>query len=67
MEPPYPLRWFRLRVVVQRTRVYETDRDVQRGVLAGFSYEFASLTAYVLNPDESRPVVVVAAGVTFEL
>ena len=52
-------------MVTQRTRVYETDRDIQRGVLAGFSFKRVSLTGYVLNPDEDKPTVVLAVGVTF--
>ena len=60
-----PVEWFRFGLVTQRTRAYEADRDIQRGVLAGFTYKQASLTAYVLNPDESRPIVAVAIGLSF--
>jgi hypothetical protein len=60
-----PVEWFRFGLVTQRTRAYQTDRDIQRGVLAGFSYKKLDLTAYVFNPDESRPTVVVAAGLSF--
>lgn len=60
-----PLDWFRLGMVTQRTRAYETDREIQRGFLVGFSYKKASLTAYVFNPDESKPTVVVAAALDF--
>ena len=60
-----PVEWFRFGLVTQRTRAYEADRDVQRGVLAGFMYKRASLTAYVLNPDESKPIVAVAFGLSF--
>ena len=34
-----PVDWFRFGLVTQRTRVYKTDRDIQRGVLAGFSFK----------------------------
>ena len=60
-----PVDWFRFGLVTQRTRAYETDRDVQRGLLAGFSYKRVNLTTYVLNLDESEPTVVVAVGVEF--
>ena len=60
-----PVEWFRFGIVTQRTRAYQTDRDVQRGLLAGFSYKAASLTAYVLNPDEGRPTTVVAVAFSF--
>jgi hypothetical protein len=52
-------------VVTQRTRVYETDRDIQRGLLLGLSYKALSVTTYVFNPDDSSPIVVLGAGVTF--
>jgi hypothetical protein len=60
-----PVDWFRFGLVTQRTRVYETDRDVQRGLLAGFSFKRVDLTAYVFNLDDSRPTVVAAIGATF--
>jgi hypothetical protein len=60
-----PVEWFRFGMVTQRTRAYQSDRDVQRGVLAGFKYKQVSFTTYVLNPDESRPTVVLAVGVNF--
>ena len=60
-----PVNWFRFGLVTQRTRVYQTDRDVQRGLLAGVSYRSLSFTTYVFNPDESKPVVVLAAAISF--
>jgi hypothetical protein len=55
-----PVEWFRFGMVTQRTRLYKSDRDVQRGVLAGIRYRKVECTAYVLNPDESRPTFVLA-------
>ncbi len=60
-----PLDWFRLGAVTQRTRVYHTDREVQRGFLVGLSYKTASLTTYVFNPDESKPTLVLAVALSF--
>jgi hypothetical protein len=60
-----PAEWFRFGMVTQRTRVYKTDRDIQRGVLAGFSFSKVSLTGYVFNPDEDKPTFVFAVGLTF--
>ena len=60
-----PRDWFRVGLVTQRTRAYETDRDIQRGLLVGFTYKKATLTTYVFNPDESKPTVVIAAGLSF--
>jgi hypothetical protein len=59
-----PVEWFRFGVVTQRTRAYHSDRDIQRGLLVGFTYKQLDLTAYVFNPDESEPIVVV--GLRFD-
>jgi hypothetical protein len=60
-----PVDWFRFGVVTQRTRLYESDREIQRGLLLGFTYKRVDLTAYVFNPDESKPTVVLAVGINF--
>ena len=60
-----PVDWFRFGMVTQRTRLYETDRDIQRGLLAGFSFKKLDLTTYVLNPDDGDPTVVVAVALSF--
>jgi hypothetical protein len=60
-----PLDWFKFGMVTQRTRLYQTDRDIQRGVLVGLMFKHIDLTAYVLNPDESRPTFVLAAAFHF--
>jgi hypothetical protein len=52
-------------VVTQRTRSYEAERDIQRGLLLGFSLKNIDLTGYVFNPDDSKPIVVLAATLTF--
>jgi hypothetical protein len=55
---------WRAGLVVQRTKVYETEFDIQRGLLVGFAHGRLDLTAYVFNPDES-PTVVLAVGASF--
>ena len=60
-----PLDWLRFGLVTQRTRAYQTDRDIQRGFLVGLAYKKFSFTTYVFNPDESKPTLVLAAGVNF--
>jgi hypothetical protein len=57
--------WCRLGSVIQRTKAYESDRELQRGFLAGLSYGKADMSAYVFNPDDDRPIVVVAVDVGF--
>lgn len=60
-----PVDCFRVGMVTQRTKVYETDRDIQRGLLVGFSFKRVDFTTYVLNPDESEPTVVLAVSFSF--
>lgn len=60
-----PVDWLRFGLVTQRTRAYQTDRDIQRGFLVGLSYKKVSFTTYVFNPDESRPIVVLSVGANF--
>jgi hypothetical protein len=57
--------WCRLGLVGQRTKLYQTEREIQRGVLLGFSSERVDFTAYWFNPDERSPTVVLALGVSF--
>lgn len=60
-----PVEWLRFGLVTERTRAYETDRDIQRGLLAGVSFKRLDLTGYVFNPDDEKPTWVVAVAVTF--
>jgi len=60
-----PVDWFRTGLVVQRTKAYETELDIQRGLLAGFSYKKIDFTAHVFNFGWTDPTVVLAVGVNF--
>jgi hypothetical protein len=60
-----PVEWCRLGLVGQRTKAYQSDRDIQRGVLVGFSSERVNFSAYWFNLDERQPTVVLALGVNF--
>ena len=60
-----PVEWFRFGMVTQRTRTYQTGRDIQRGFLLGLAYKQVSFTTYVFNPGASKPTIVLAAGVEF--
>ena len=59
-----PTAWSRFGLAIQRTKVYQSEFDIQRGVFAGFSYQRAELAAYVFNPD-ATPTVVLAISVGF--
>jgi hypothetical protein len=60
-----PVDWFRFGLVGQRTRAYQTDVDIQRGLLVGFSYKKIDFTTYVFNLDQGKPTWVFAVGVSF--
>jgi hypothetical protein len=60
-----PVDWFRFGIVAQRTRAYETDLEVQRGFLVGFSLEPVDFTAYVLNLGWDDPTFVLSLGIGF--
>jgi hypothetical protein len=60
-----PVDWFRAGMVVQRTKAYETELDIQRGLLAGFSYKKVDFTAHVFNFGWTDPTVVLSVGVNF--
>ena len=60
-----PVESFRFGLVTERTRLYQTDREIQRGLLAGFSFNRLDLTSYVFNPDDEKPTFVLAVSVTF--
>ena len=60
-----PVDWLRLGLVVQRTKVYKTEFNVQRGFLVGVAYKNASFTTYVFNPDARQPTVVLGISLDF--
>jgi hypothetical protein len=60
-----PVDWFRFGLVGQRTRAYQSDVDIQRGLLLGFSGKKIDFTTYVFNLDQGKPTWVFAVGVNF--
>jgi len=60
-----PVDWFRFGLVTQRTRAYASDRDIQRGLLVGFSNKKVDVSAYLFNPDDEEPTFVVAVALNF--
>ena len=60
-----PWEWLSVGLVSQRTRVYKTGLDVQRGVFVGFTYKSLSLNVYVFNPGWETPTVVGSLAVSF--
>jgi hypothetical protein len=60
-----PAKWIRFGAASQRTRVYQTGVEVQRGPLLGFTYKKASFTTYVFNPGVAQTAWVLSLGYTF--
>ena len=58
-----PIEWLRAGVVVQRTKAYDADFDIQRGLMVGLTYGQLDFVLYVLNPDDD-PIIVL--GVSHE-
>lgn len=59
-----PADWLSFGLVVQRTKVFETAFDTQRGLLARFTFDPVEIAGYVFNPND-RPVVVVSIALNF--
>ena len=57
--------WLRFGLVAQRTRVYQTDLDIQRGLLVGISLEHVDLTFHAFNPGGEGQTLVFAARVSW--
>jgi hypothetical protein len=57
--------WLRFGLVAQRTRVYQTGLDIQRGLLVGISLEHVDLTFHAFNPGGEDQTLVFAARVSW--
>jgi hypothetical protein len=60
-----PLHWLQVGLVSQRSRVYHTGLDVQRGVLVGFTYKKVNFAANVFNFGWTTPTEVLSLGFNF--
>jgi hypothetical protein len=60
-----PVSWFRFGLVGQRTRAYQTDVEIQRGLLVGFTWKEMDFTTYVFNLDQDKPTWVFSVSVSF--
>jgi hypothetical protein len=60
-----PMAWTRFGAALQRSRVFETSLDVQRGLFAGVTIRFLTLSLYEFNAPWTTPTWVVAASATF--
>ena len=60
-----PAHWFRAGLVGQRTRAYKSELDIQRGLLAGFTYGDWDFTIYLFNPDRDDRMLVLSLSAGF--
>ncbi len=58
--------WLYFGVSGQRTRLYETDLDIQRGLFLGAARKNWELTTYVYNVGFDDPFVLLTVSVNFE-
>jgi len=60
-----PIDWLWFGLSVQRTKLYDTDLDVQRGLLVGGGYRWFGLTGYLYNLGFDEPYYVISLSVSF--
>jgi hypothetical protein len=59
------LPWLRLGLSAQRTRLYQSELEIERGVFAAVSRGPVELMVYGFNLDGDSPFAIVALGVEF--
>jgi len=59
------LPWLRLGLSAQRTRMYRSELDLERGIFAAVSRGAVELGVYGYNLDGDSPFAIVAVGVDF--
>ena len=60
-----PLPWLRVGIALQRSRIFETPLDIQRGLFVSVTFRFATVSIYEFNAFWTTPTWVVALGVSF--
>ncbi len=60
-----PADWVNFGVVTQRTRLVDTDREINRGPFLGFSYKTLELTAFAVNVGADDAYLIVGLEVSF--
>jgi len=58
-----PLDWLWFGLSAQRTRLYQTDLEIQRGLILGGGYKWFGLTAYLFNIGFDDPLFVLALSI----
>jgi len=60
-----PADWVNFGLVTQRTRLVDTDREINRGPFLGFSYKALALTAFAVNVGADDAYLIVGLEVGF--
>lgn len=60
-----PAEWIWFGLAAQRTRVYQTDLEIQRGFTLGFSRDYISASGYIFNIDQEEPYGVLSIEFEF--
>jgi hypothetical protein len=60
-----PIDWLWFGLSAQRTRLYQTDLEIQRGLILGGGYRWFGLSAYLFNIGFDDPLLVLSLSVTF--
>jgi hypothetical protein len=60
-----PFEWLRAGIVTQRTRAYDTDREIQRGPFVNAAFDRIDAAAYLFVRDHSKPTFVMSIGWEF--
>lgn len=57
--------WLQAGLVAQRTRMYHSEREIDRGVMIGATIRQFQTYFHVFNPDDERPTYVVSLAADF--
>ena len=60
-----PFEWLRIGIAGQRTNAYGSDREIQRGPFAQFTWRRVTVGGYWFNPGSSDQIFVGLIGVAF--
>jgi hypothetical protein len=60
-----PVDWFRLGMVIDRTKIFGSSIDIRRGPLVGFTYKALDFTTYWLDPGANNSTIVFSLTVNF--
>jgi len=60
-----PRKWVSLGLVAQRTRAFDSDVDVDRGLLLRFHVGQVTATGYLFDLDTDHPYAMVGIGISF--